>query len=91
MCGSGRVRTLFVRTVFAAMKRAVRALRKRTHPTTIAPPGLSDAKRGAIRARLGRSVGQPDHILANPIISHKAERRPGSGEIWLAMTKHDGV
>src|SRR5258705_6663548 len=24
-------------------------------------------------------------------MSHKAERRPGSGEIWLAMTKHDGV
>src|SRR6266850_5234023 len=28
-------------------------------------------------ARLSRNVGQPDHILANPIISHKAERRPG--------------
>src|SRR5262245_22859655 len=24
-------------------------------------------------------------------MSHKAERRPGSGEIWLAVTKHDGV
>ncbi len=23
-------------------------------------------------ARLSRNVGQPDHILANPIISHKA-------------------
>lgn len=42
-------------------------------------------------ARLSRDVGQPDHILANPIMSHKAERRPGSGEIWLAVTKHDGV
>src|SRR5215218_3628445 len=42
-------------------------------------------------ARLSRNVGQPDHILANPIISHKAERRPGSGEIRLAVTKHDGV
>src|SRR5205823_1001707 len=42
-------------------------------------------------ARLSRNVGQPDHILANPITSHKAERRPGSGEIWLAVTKHDGV
>src|SRR6185436_12530292 len=40
---------------------------------------------------LSRNVGQPDHILANPIISHKAERRSGSGEIWLAVTKHDGV
>jgi len=42
-------------------------------------------------ARLSRNVGQPDHIFANPITSHKAERRPGSGEIWLAVTKHDGV
>src|ERR1700754_1600908 len=24
-------------------------------------------------------------------MSHKAEPRPGSGEIWLAVTKHDGV
>ena len=42
-------------------------------------------------ARLGGNVGQPDHILANPIIRHEAERRPGPGEIWLAVTKHDGV
>ena len=25
------------------------------------------------------------------LISHKAERRPGSGEIRLAVTRHDGV
>src|SRR5690349_21648516 len=49
---------------------------------------LIDARRVV---RLSRSVGQPNHILANPIISHKAEPRPGSGEIWLAVTKHDGV
>ena len=24
-------------------------------------------------------------------MGHKAERRPGSGEIWLALTKYDGV
>src|SRR6516164_10673021 len=42
-------------------------------------------------ARLSRNVSQPDHILANSIISHKADRRPGSGEIWLAVTEHDGV
>src|SRR3990170_4654788 len=42
-------------------------------------------------ARLGRNVGQPDHILANPVIGHKAERRPGSGEIWFAVAKDDGV
>ena len=44
-----------------------------------------------VQAILSRNVGQPDHILANPIMSHKAERRPGPGEIWLAVTKHDGV
>ena len=42
-------------------------------------------------ARLSRNVYQPEHILANLIIRHKAERWPGSGEIWLAVTKHDGV
>src|SRR5207244_12343860 len=42
-------------------------------------------------ARLSRNRCEPDHILANAIISHKAERRPGSGEIWLAVTQHDGV
>ena len=40
---------------------------------------------------LRRNVGQPDHILANPIVSNQAERRPRPGEIWLAVTKHDGV
>jgi hypothetical protein len=24
-------------------------------------------------------------------MSHEAERRPGPGEIWLAVAKHDGV
>ena len=24
-------------------------------------------------------------------MSHEAERRPGSGEIWFAVTKHDGM
>jgi hypothetical protein len=47
----------------------------------------------SIRAvtRLGRNVGQPDHIFANPVIGQKAERRPGSGEVWFAVTKHNGV
>lgn len=57
-------------------------------------PNLNQTSAGdSIRrlARLSRDVGQPDHILADPVISHKAERRPGSGEIWLAATKHDGV
>src|SRR6185312_17541837 len=25
------------------------------------------------------------------VIGHEAERRPGPGEIWLAVTEHDGV
>src|SRR5262245_10229126 len=43
------------------------------------------------RATLSRNVDQPDHILANPIMGEKAKRRPGPGEICLAVTKHDGV
>ena len=42
-------------------------------------------------ARSSRYVGQPDYILANSIIGHEAQRRPGSGEIRLAVTQHDGV
>ena len=42
-------------------------------------------------ARSSGNVGQPDHVLANHIAGHKAERRPGAGEEWLAATKHDGV
>jgi hypothetical protein len=42
-------------------------------------------------ARLSRDIGQPEHSLVNTIICYKAERRPGSGEIWLAVTKHDGM
>jgi hypothetical protein len=41
--------------------------------------------------RLSRNVRQPNHVLANQIGGHKAERRPGAGEEWLAATKHDGV
>src|SRR5688572_6120025 len=42
-------------------------------------------------SRSSRNVGQSDHVLANPIMSHEAERRPGPGEIWLSVTQHDGV
>src|SRR6202043_321569 len=42
-------------------------------------------------ARLSRNVRQPNHVLANEIAGHKAERRPGAGEEWLAATKYDGV
>ena len=42
-------------------------------------------------ARLSRNVRQPDHVLPNSFAGHKAEPRPGAGEEWLAMTKHDGM
>jgi hypothetical protein len=40
---------------------------------------------------LSRNVGQSNRVLANSIVGHKAERRPGAGEKWLAATKHDGA
>jgi hypothetical protein len=42
-------------------------------------------------ARLSGNVRQPNHVLVNEIAGHKAERRPGAGEEWLAATKYDGV
>ena len=42
-------------------------------------------------ARLSGNVRQPNHVLANEIAGHKAERRPRAGEEWLAATKYDGV
>jgi hypothetical protein len=66
---------------------------KRAVPVALGPTQYQTSAATSIRrvARLSRNVDQPDHILANPIIGHKAERRPGPGEIWLAATKHDGV
>src|SRR5512132_1604661 len=66
---------------------------KRAVPVALGPTQDQTSAAISIRrvARLSRNVGQPDHILANPIMSQKAERRPGSGEIWLAVTKHDRV
>src|SRR2546423_13898587 len=65
---------------------------KRAVPVALGPTQNQTSAAISIRrvARLSRNVDQPDHILANPIISHKAERRPGSGAIWLAVAKHDG-
>src|SRR6185503_18329680 len=51
---------------------------------------VSQARR-RLWIQLSRNVDQPDHIVGNPIIGHKPERRPGSREIWLAMTEHDRV
>ena len=39
--------------------------------------------------RSSRNVRQPYHVLANQIAGHKAERRAGAGEEWLAATKYD--
>src|SRR5919199_446899 len=66
---------------------------KRAVPVALGPTQDQTSAAISIRrvARLSRNVGQPDHILTNPVMSHKAERRPGSGEIWFAVTKHDGV
>ena len=55
---------------------------------------FSDLTPGAIRRASRASSGnirQPDHVLANKIAGHKAERRPRAGEEWLAATKYDGV
>ena len=71
----------------AARRRPARRLFARRHLGR--GPGRPGG--GAAVARSGRNVGQPDHVLANPIAGHKAERRPGAGEEWLAVTKHDGV
>ena len=40
---------------------------------------------------LSGNVGQPYHVLETEIAAHKAERRPGAGEEWLAATNYDGV
>jgi hypothetical protein len=66
-----------------------RAIRDRCHRLARAQQWFEC--RAELIARLSRNVGQPDHILVNPIIRHKAERRSRSGEIWLAVTQHDGV
>jgi len=42
-------------------------------------------------ARLSWNVRQPDRVLANRIAGHKAERRPGAGEEWRAVTEHEGA
>ena len=72
---------------------AVKAAARATTPLAARLAAQAAQTGGSIRrvARLSRNVDQPDHILADPITSHEAERRPGPCEIWLAVTKHDGV
>ena len=52
--------------------------------------GCIGAARRASRGLSG-NVRQLNHVLANEIAGHKAERRPGAGEEWLTTTKHDGA
>ena len=47
--------------------------------------------RGLDLAGVAMNVRQPNHVLANEIAGHKAERRPRAGEEWLAATKYDGA
>lgn len=49
------------------------------------------ADRTTERERSSRNVGQPDYILPNPVVSQEMERRPGSGKVRFAVTKHNGV
>ena len=50
-------------------------IEKRAVPVALGPTQDQTSAAISIRrvARLSRDVGQPDHILANPIMSHKAE------------------
>src|SRR5262245_7120803 len=66
---------------------------KRAVPVALGPTQDQSSAAAFIRrgARSSGNVGQPDHILVDPIVRHQAERRSGSGEIWLAMTEHDRV
>jgi len=51
----------------------------------VGQPKISPATPIRRVARLGRNVGQPGDILANPITSHKAERRPGPADRTLQI------
>src|SRR5262245_51264177 len=42
-------------------------------------------------ASLSRNVRQPNCVLANWIVAHKAEWRPGTGEEGLTAAQHDGA
>src|SRR5215470_16103379 len=42
-------------------------------------------------SRLSGNVCQPNHVLANSIAAHKAERRSGSGKERRAAAKYDGA
>ena len=72
----------------------------------VCPAGVTDRANGPSLAQCGGLLGsasvgrvarssgdvrQPNHVLANSIAGHKAERRPGADEEWLAATNYDGV
>jgi hypothetical protein len=62
---------------------------RRMSPLGPSEPNASARSVGKV-ARLSGNVRQLNH-LANEIVGHKAERRPGAGEEWLAATKNDGA
>src|ERR1700723_311220 len=62
---------------------------RRMSPLGPSEPNASARSVGQV-ARLSRNVRQLNH-LANEIAGHKAERRPGAGEEWLAAAKNDGA
>src|SRR5260370_3830188 len=67
-------------------------LRRRDFSTLMTQSGPDAPAQSVGRvARLSGNVRQPNHVLANEIAGHKAERRPRAGEEWLAATKYDGV
>ena len=72
--------------------RMLRRLRHRDFSTLMTQSGPDAPAQSVGRvARLSGNVRQPNHVLANEIAGHKAERRPRAGEEWLAATKYDGV
>src|SRR5258707_10714185 len=70
---------------------AERALRCRPLSLPNRPHFDADSIDSEIPHALSGNVGQSHCVLANSIVGHKAERRPGAGEEWLAATKHDGA
>jgi hypothetical protein len=81
--------------------RTVRQRGESSSPTIASSPSIRSPASPLVRsnssfpsgesAGSSRNVDQPDHILADPIVSHEAERRPGPGEIGAALTEHDRV
>jgi hypothetical protein len=56
------------------------------------PPGESRAySKTNSGFALCRNVRQPNQVLGDEIAGQQVERWPGTGEVWLAAAKHDGM